>query len=461
MKFTSPVIPIKQQFIGKTTTLNYEAICVFIATGFFLDTDTYYKEQQVLQPARHYELDINSQNILSETPYFKWHYAPKERSFDSVVTEFGDLFESVIKEQTQGKQVILPLSGGLDSRTQAVALKRIDAKVQAYGYTFDGGHDETLYGKQIAQICNFPFESLTVQSGYLWDCIEQLATINGCYSEFTHPRQMAFIDRYPNYGDVFSLGHWGDVLFDDMGVDDTMSMEAQVDILFKKVVKKSGFELAKRLWKEWGMEGDFMDYIKQRFYKLLQKVDIPESANAQIRAFKSMYWAPRWTSVNLSVFETARPVLLPYYDHRMCEFICSVPERYLAGRQIQIAYIKQRMPTLAKLTWQAQRPFNLYNYRLNTLPWNLPYRVINKLQRTLTTKPYIQRNFELQFLGANNDLALRKWLFSNPSLNALVPKTVVTDVYTSFKTVDMVGYSHAVSMLLTLSLFTHLNTVKN
>src|SRR5690554_6237380 len=98
MKVTTPIIPIKQQFIGTPKTLNYEAICVFMATGFFLDKDTYYKEQQVLRPARQYELDTNTQTIQSETPYFKWHHTPVERSFNALVDEFASLFETIIKE---------------------------------------------------------------------------------------------------------------------------------------------------------------------------------------------------------------------------------------------------------------------------------------------------------------------------------------------------------------------------
>src|SRR5690606_38601732 len=101
----------------------------------------------------------------------------------------------------------------------------------------------------------------------------------------------------------------------------------------------------------------------------------------------------------------------PYYDNRLCEFICSVPEKYLAGRQIQIEYLKMRNPDLAKISWQSHKPFNLYNYHLNKMPYNLPYRVVDKMKRTLNAKKYIQRNWELQFLGDQNEKHLKKWLF--------------------------------------------------
>lgn len=446
-----PVIPTKPVFIGEKKTLDYKAICVYAALGFFLDDDTFYKEQKVLSPACSYE--INGNKIQSKESYFSWHYSPKERSLNEITEEFAELFEQIIKKQTQGQKVILPLSGGLDSRTQAAALHYLDADVNGFSYCFEGGHDETQYAGKIAEKCGFPFQSWKVSKGYLWNKLEQLAQINGCYSEFTHPRQMAFIDKYEAMGDVFSLGHWGDVLFDDMGVENNLSFEQQVDVLLKKVVKKGGMELAVELWKAWGLEGDFKNYLYERVKELLGNINIPENANAQIRAFKSLYWAPRWTSVNLAVFENVKPISVPYYDNSLCEFVCSVPEKYLANRQIQIEYIKMRNPELAGIPWQSQRPFNLYNYHLNRMPYNLPYRLWSKAKRSLSKDKYIQRNWELQFLGKENERQLQDRLFKNQKMEGYIPKQLLSEFYNKFKNENAVYYSHPVSMLLTLSEF--------
>ncbi|WP_179315807.1 asparagine synthase-related protein [Winogradskyella undariae] len=448
----TPIIPTKSTFFGAQKTLDYQAICVFSALGFFLDDDTYYKEQKVLKPGHIYNFSDNDMLVKKE-PYFKWHYSPQERPLNQVIEEFSELFETIVKQQVGDKKVILPLSGGLDSRTQAVALSRISADVHSYSYKFQGGLNESAYGEKIAKACGFPFQDFTVRSGYLWDCIDQLARINGCYSEFTHPRQMAFVNQYNQMGNVFSLGHWGDVLFDDMGVKDDLPFEQQVDLLLKKVVKKGGLELANILWKHWDLLGDFEDYLYERIKTLHANIDISNSANARIRAFKSLYWAPRWTSVNLSVFESESKVTLPYYDNRMCEFISRVPERFLAKRQIQIGYIKERFPEVARIPWQAQRPFNLYTYHRNHKPWNLPYRIYNKFSNMLNSQSNIQRNWELQFLGEENEHSLKQYLFSQTSMEHILSKSEMSDFYRKFKEENAVTYSHPVSMLLTLSLF--------
>lgn len=449
----TPIIPYRTDFVGTKKTLDLEAICVYAAVGFFLDTDTFYKELKTLRPFTDYVISADNQEVIEEKPYFKWHYSPVERPFDQIVQEFATLFETIVAEQSAGKKVILPLSGGLDSRTQAAALAHLKIETNSYSYSFSNGHDETKYSQKIAKVCGFPFQSWEVPKGYLWNIIEDLARINNCYSEFTHPRQMAFIDKYKALGDVFSLGHLGDLLFDDMGIADDLSFQDQVDHLFKIVIKRGGLTLGNMLWQSWDLEGDFEQYIRTRIECLLSEIDIPDNANAQIRAFKNIHWVPRWTNTNLSVFESQRPMELPYYDDRMCEFICTVPEKYLAGRQIQIAYLKMRNPDLARITWEAKRPFNLYNYHLNKAPYNLPYRVFDKTKRTLKSHFTVQRNWELQFLGEENQKQLKKWLFDNPNFKNFVAPEVVTSILDKFNTINAVTYSHPLSMLLTMSVF--------
>ncbi|MBB05353.1 MAG: asparagine synthase [Pseudooceanicola sp.] len=447
----TPIIPTRQQFakVHAPYELDKKAICIFAATGFFLDSDTYWKNKKVLPAASENTLDENGFLIKSK-PWFQWHYSPRNITFEAALEEFTSLIEQIIAEQVKDSNVILPLSGGLDSRTQAVALAKMKTPVAAYSYSFKGGFSESGIGKKIAKTCSFDFKEFTIESGYLWPKLEELAAINQCYSDFTHPRQMAILDELKKMEGIFSLGHWGDVLF-DRGAPEETTAEQVLEIILKKIVKKGGMELAAALWKEWNLEGDCESYLRERIAGLLKKIDI-ENPSAKLRAFKSLYWAPRWTSVNLSVFEAAHPISLPYYDDRLCEFICTIPEEYLADRKLQIAYIKQQNPALAKITWQDHRPYNLYTFERNKSPHNLPYRIGNKLKREVRGKmgkPYIQRNWELQFLGMENDEKLQQWLFEE-NLHPFLSKPLIARFYNNFKAVDAVKYSHPLSMLLTL-----------
>ena len=454
MTIQTPIIPTHQTFakIKAEHELHLEAICVFVAIGFFLDTDTYWKDQVVLAPASHHDLDDQG-FLISSKPWFQWHYGPRTLNFNEALDAFSSLFEGIVDRQTKGKQVILPLSGGLDSRTQAVALKQLDASVFSYSYAFEQGYPETKIAKQIAQVCGFTFKDYTIPKGYLWDVMDQLFDLNKGYSDFTSPRQMAIINNLCDKGDVFSLGHWGDVLFDSMNLP-VLSESEQVDVLMSKLLKRGGLELAKTLWQHWGLSGDFKDYLRSRISGLLSNINI-DDVNAKLRAFKSLYWAPRWTSINLSVFSNVKPIALPYYDDAMCQFICTLPEAFLANRKLQMAYIKQRAPELAKITWQDHRPFHLYNYQFDKMPYNVPYRIAKKLQRTVLSvlgKPYVQRNWELQFLGKSNQEQLLKRI-EDSCFYDFVPQDIVAQYSHKFYNENALHYAHPLNMLLVLVQF--------
>lgn len=463
MELTTDMIPKNTSLvcIDSENNLDLRAICCFMAMGFFLESDTYWKNKKVLKPASHHKID-NKGDLIESKPYFQWHYSPRQITFKQALQEFSELFETIVREQTEGKKVILPLSGGLDSRTQAVALQPRNKEVEAYSYEFSGGYPETKIAQQLAKAAGFKFSAFKIQSGYLWEVLDELADLNQCYSDFTSPRQMAVKEKFCNMGEIFSLGHWGDVLFDDMKVPDSLPFEQQVEVVVKKLIKPGGMRWAIKLWEFWKLEGDFETYFRERITALLREINIPQNANAQIRAFKSLYWAPRWTSVNLSIFESVHPIALPYYDNRMCEFICTVPEEYLKNRQLQIDYIKNRAPDLAKVTWQDQRPFNLMNYRHNKFPFNLPYRIKSKTIRTwrdLRGSPYVMRNWELQFLGEKNRRHLEIQMYNKEFINWL-PKAMIEGAVTDFYNNPKPETAHPLNMLLVLSKFIQQNNEK-
>lgn len=453
MELQLPILPNSHHF-AKTEGphgLFLEAICLYVATGFFMDDDTFWRDHVCLLPGHHHVLDSTGR-LVSSTPRFHWYYEPKDRSFDDALEEYSSLLTGIMREGLEGQKVILPLSGGLDSRSLAMVLKGHSNSVNAFSYEFTNGYAETTIARKIAQVCGFDFEAFRIPRGYLWSSIEHLAEITGCYSEFTHPRQMAVLPQMQAMQGVFALGHWGDVLFDRGAPKPTKEGELP-SLLLKKMVKPGGMALAESLWKVWGLEGCFKEYLFGRVETALARIKI-DNVSAKARAFKTQQWAHRWTTTNLAVFKEAHPICLPYYDHRLLEFICRVPEGYLADRRLQIAHIKQDA-ALSRIPWQAQRPFHLNNYHYNRVPFNLPYRGYHKLKRSflgMVGTPYVQRNYELQFVGESNEQHLKGFLDA-AAFQRLIPKSVVDTQLEGFYQKDSREYSHPVSMLLTLSLF--------
>ena len=421
-------------------------------------SETYSKKIKVCKPAVEYQLN-NDEVIIKEKNVWKWNYEPVERSFGDVLCEFTELFERIIHESTFEKSILLPISGGLDSRTLIVPISNRKNLTLA-SYEFENGILETWYGKQFAEHYNIPFFTQKIPKGYLWDTINKTAEQNECFSDFLHPRQVAALNNWKGLGDTILLGHWGDVLFDSHVESDNYSLDEQVNLLQKKILHNGGVELACDLWNHWGLEGSFTSYIMERLDFLYRGIQI-EHPSARIRAFKSLYWAPRWTSVNLLLFSSIGRPIVPYYHDDMCKFICTVPERLLKGRKIQIEYIKKNLPFAATISWQKYHPLNLNNYKRFNNPLYFPVRVIRKLNRLTRIQLFNQhklniRNWELQFSGIKNLTQLNKQLIDNKNLEGFIPKSIIANYMNKFQK-NPVKYAHPVSMLLTLALFIHRN----
>ena len=419
--------------------ISKKAITNWFATGFFLGEQNFIEEK------------ITGDDFTSN---FEWYSNPRKISLERAVVEFTNIFENIIKKEIGNQNIILPLSGGLDSRTLAVALR--DYKnVVAISYEFEGGIHETRYAQKIAEANGWKFHKFKIKNGYLWDKIEKLSKITQCQTEFTHPRQMAIIDEISNFGDIFLSGQWGDVLFDsfDMGKNDSLDM--QIFKIIKLISKPGGVELSNELWNYWGLDGEFKTNFYENIKTEFSKIKIIES-NARIRAFKSLHWAPRWANSNLRVFSNKRKVILPYYDNSMLNFISTIPENLLNKRKIQIEYIKNNSHNLALIPWQ-KYDLNLYRYqKFNTLYFpRRVYRYSKRLYREkiLNKNKVIQRNWELQFSGEKNERKLKEWLFETEELKDIIPINLIEKYFIKFKKVDPVKYSHTVSMLLTLAVW--------
>ena len=463
---SNPIIPVEQIFYKSHTReiiewgdtqdleINYSALATFSALGFMLDDDTFFKEIKTSKPATQYKIDEKN-IIVDEEKYWQWHYNPRDSNFSDILEEFTDLFEILVKNQINNNSILLPISGGIDSRTLFVSLRNRDNLTLA-SYEFEGGFPESETGHNLSLQFNIPFFMQKIQKGYLWDELDKFYDLNNYFTDFTHPRQVDAINNWKGLGDVIPLGHWGDVLFDSQADSINISFDEQLFKLEGKIIKSSGMELAKELWRHWGLEGSFESYITDRLSKLYSKIDI-DHPSARMRAFKSLYWAPRWTSINLSIFKKAGKIILPYYSDAMCKFICTVPERYLAGRKIQIEYIKQNCPEAARVPWQKYYPLNLYNYQRFNHPHYYLVRAVRKAKRILgqyfsKSPDLITRNWELQFLGKQNYTELKKNLLERKKNNQLIPHDIIKKYLDKFQT-NPVKYAHPISMLLTLGVF--------
>ncbi|SVC25660.1 uncharacterized protein METZ01_LOCUS278514, partial [marine metagenome] len=234
--------------------LDLKAIATFSCLGFMLDQDTFYSDIKVIRPST--KVTLKNNTIIGSEKIWFWHYEPAERSFTDIVDEFTAIFEKNVYNETNGKKILLPISGGLDSRSLFVSLKD-KSNLTLSAYEFEEGIDEICYGKELSDKFQIPLYAQKIPKSYLWNKLDQIADLNGCFTEFTQPRQMAAIDNWKSLGDKILLGHWGDVLFDKQANSNYISYDEEINALKKKILNPGGMEIATDLWKYWNLGGSF------------------------------------------------------------------------------------------------------------------------------------------------------------------------------------------------------------
>ena len=163
----SPIIPIKQFYykpksmelvpweFESTYNLDLKSISSFISLGFMLDDDTYFTEMKTCKPATEYQTNEKNK-IISEQKKWNWHYDPIERSFNNILEEFSLLFNRLVIDRTKEKNVLLPISGGLDSRTLFIPIKN-RSDLTLCSYEFEGGFAESQTGRKLSEQYYIPF----------------------------------------------------------------------------------------------------------------------------------------------------------------------------------------------------------------------------------------------------------------------------------------------------------------
>ena len=128
-----------------------------------------------------------------------------------------------------------------------------------------------------------------------------------------------------------------------------------------------------------------------------------------------------------------------------------MPSAFVAGRRLQIDYLKRFAPDLARVTWQPYDA-NLYNYQ-HFDSWLLPKRAVGKAWRLLAGEKTIERNWEVQFGGESGKAGLEQWLL-RPGLRIhdFVSRKKLATLLEAFRKEPLKeGRGYTVSMLLTFS----------
>ncbi len=223
-------------------SLDWSAIGGFLKFGFFLGEKTYWQNTRVISAATHLILGEEG-TIVSNTRYWKWHYEPDHRlSPDAAVEEFGEIFKDVLLNLVSKKNLALPLSGGLDSRSTLAVLGKPDlAGAQTlfpFSYGYAENSVETKIARQLAEKRSLPIKTWSMKP-YLFEKIDRIASSVEGFQDITQCRQAFVIDDLSQGSDYVMAAHWGDVWLDSMGfIGQTLPSRTESSEIIHKYQKR-------------------------------------------------------------------------------------------------------------------------------------------------------------------------------------------------------------------------------
>ncbi len=397
--------------------LDWNGLAGFFGFGFFPQDRTYLEDVRILRPASHYIFDEQGRLVLQERVWDWWHEPDRLRSYDDTLSQFTQIFHQVMDDATRQGRIAVPVSGGLDSRSTVAAITRQDrplpADLQLWGYSYGyrAGPPETHIASRVAQARDVPFRAYTIQP-YLFDQLDRIMAWTEGFQDVTLARQVYVRDEIAAAADSLVSALWGDVWLDDMGL-----VGRSVSSLDESAIREHTLKRMRKRGSNW-----LLEHLVAPQLKGIAPTELLESMIAEelrplahiaepdfrVKAFKTEQWSFRWSLSPLRVFQSAATPRLVFYDTRLSDFFCTVPAEYVAGRRLQIDYLKRFAPDLARIPWQVYDA-DLFTYQhYNT--WLLPRRALKKAWRSLSDRRVIERNWEVQLLGETGRGGLQDWL---------------------------------------------------
>ena len=435
--------------------LDWGALAGWFSFGFFPADRTHFTDLRILRPASHTVFSEQGL-LLRQGRYWEWTYNPDEkRSYDDTVAQFGEVFDQVMQDALQTGRLALPLSGGLDSRTTAAAIPPAliqEGRVWSYSYGYGGGSAETRIARRVAEARGLPFSAYTIPE-YLFGQVERLLAYTEGFQDITQARQMAVRNEIASHADVLIAALWGDIWMDEMGLAGRRRAEVGNDGIvrhtLKKMRKQDGWLLEQLVLPQLGL--DTAEPLLEEFVRSeLRKLWNISSPDFQVKAYKTEQWSFRWSIPPTRVFQSAAWPRKVFYDTRLADFFCTVPVETMAGRRLQIDYLKRFAPDLARLPWQVYDA-DLYHYRyFNTLL--LPKRILKKGWRLARRERVVERNWEVQFLGASGPFGLERWLTEGDlRLHEFIAPRALAGLLDDFYRQPSPALAYPLGMLLTFS----------
>jgi len=315
--------------------------------------------------------------------------------FNTLQIELKDHLENVFEKlvnSLQGRQAVIPLSGGYDSRLIALMLKKMEHNNI---YTFTYGRKDNLEltnSQNTAEILNLPWKFINYNESLIGDFVNDDVFIE--YFNFAAKGASMFYmqdyfavkylydNKLIDKDAIFIPGHSGDLIAGSH-LRETISENTAKDKIINEIYHKTYFQ------------NDYKKYKKQLLGIVKKFVDQIPGKTFAYNIYESWIYYERQAKFivnSANVFDYfGFEYRLPYWDTKLVEFFKSVPYEYKL-------YKKLYNKTLEEFFF---KPNNLmFKTEIQTSEFEIKKQKIKE-----RIKPFLPKKLKLHFLKKNDWMA--------------------------------------------------------
>ena len=351
----APKIKILSSLEG-TKEIRMDAIVDFFLFGYLLGEKTFFKNIYKLSPASIIE---KTKDKLKIKRYWDFDYKQDEifAKEEYLIEKLGNLWEKAIEKRIiKNKKIIIPISGGLDSRAILACIIKKIPKDSILTFTFGqkGSYDFEI-GKKIAKKAGIDNVSLDME----YNDFEKQYTESFSDSEgLIDASPYLPISKYKSlkkYGSDIYLGYMGDPL---------MGGHISFEAIDKKIEKKDDFKDIKRsIFKK-------NKIVKMEIYKKMFKNEFLKNyldlstfektfskhKDCEKQKFANLFskWDFRYRQVNYIIPAIFRHIQYfnyysPFLDNELVDFILKIPPELRFNEKLYKKMLIKKYPEFFKM----------------------------------------------------------------------------------------------------------------
>lgn len=340
----------------QNNVLNEYAVIEFYQSGFVTGNQTLYKNIFTLQAGEcAYAIKHNRKWKIENKKYFEYytekrHQSPEHELYDELDGILHKTFSNIV-EKNRDRTLVVPLSGGLDSRLIVYWLKRLGCKnVLCYSFGTPANKD-CKKAQEVASKLQYKWEyvNLTNQlwkEAYKSSLYKELKKHYSGYcsimssQEFPAVYQMVKNNILPeksviipaHTGDFISGGHIPRTIYDY-----EMKLESAVGYIFQKhfmLWKTINFNYRKR----------DCNYLKERIMSQIDKYKV--DSHEDIAKIIELYdWQERQAKFIIQFINVYKlfgfPFELPLWSNDLIQFFIKIPLDLKYGKKLYINYCQK------------------------------------------------------------------------------------------------------------------------